>query len=85
MDVRAEVLADVGRRNAEAMGECLGERLGRVVIAALFAEIANKGEARVIQLMLRYAPAPPFDAGSPKSAGAATMPHARDCYTERAR
>ena len=83
--MRAEVLAEAGRRNAEAMGECLGERRGRVVIAALLAEIVNKEEARVIQLMVRYAPALPFDAGSPKSAGAATMPHARDCYTERAR
>ena len=81
MDVRAEVLAEAGRRDAEAMGEGLGERRGRVVIAALVAETVNREEARVTQLVVKYAPAPPFDAGSPKSAGAATMPHARDCYT----
>jgi len=52
---------------------------------ALVAEIAGEEEARIIQLMLEYAPAPPFDAGSPDTAGAATVQHVRDRYAERAR
>ena len=84
MDVHAEVLAEAGRRDAEARGKCLGERRGRSVAAALIAEIAKKEEARVIQLVLRYAPVPPCDAGSPDTAGAANAQHVRDRYTDRA-
>jgi cyclohexyl-isocyanide hydratase len=37
------------------------------------AEVCGEDAARAIQLMIEYAPAPPFDAGSPESAGEAIM------------
>ncbi|NNM77037.1 DJ-1/PfpI family protein [Sphingomonas sp. ID1715] len=40
---------------------------------ALAAEIAGDDHARFIQLSLEYDPAPPFDAGSPDKASAATI------------
>ncbi|MCI4664883.1 MAG: DJ-1/PfpI family protein [Neomegalonema sp.] len=35
----------------------------------LVAELAGEEDARMIQLMVEYDPAPPFDSGSPKKAG----------------
>ena len=37
------------------------------------AELAGEEEAQAIQLQLEYAPAPPFDAGSPDTAPAAVV------------
>jgi cyclohexyl-isocyanide hydratase len=61
---------------------------------ALAAEIAGQQEARRIQLQIEYNPAPPFEAGSPETADAATiaeverrsaaMKKARHAATERA-
>ncbi|WP_232629792.1 DJ-1/PfpI family protein [Methylobacterium sp. Leaf118] len=43
----------------------------------LAAELADEGTARAIQLQHEYAPAPPFDAGRPETADAATLAAAR--------
>ena len=40
---------------------------------SLAAEIAGPEVAQAIQLSIEYAPAPPFDAGSPESAPAAIL------------
>lgn len=40
---------------------------------ALMAEIAGEDAAKAAQLMVEYAPAPPFDAGSPEAAGEKTV------------
>jgi cyclohexyl-isocyanide hydratase len=47
------------------------EPLGAVLTIA--AELAGEEEAQAIQLQLEYAPAPPFDAGSPDTAPAAVV------------
>lgn len=45
---------------------------------ALAAELAGREAAEAIQLNLEYAPAPPFDAGTPETAPAAVLAIARD-------
>jgi cyclohexyl-isocyanide hydratase len=40
---------------------------------ALIAEVAGREVAEAIELSLEYAPAPPFNAGSPETAPAATV------------
>ena len=49
----------------------------------MVAEIAGPDVAQAIQLQIEYAPAPPFDAGTPESAPPAVLaggqsPHGRD-------
>lgn len=44
----------------------------------LAAELASPDEARKIQLLLEYAPAPPFDAGSPRTAPPAVVAALRE-------
>lgn len=51
---------------------------------ALVAELAGEEEAKTIALMLEYAPAPPFDAGSPEAAGPAIVARVRERYAARA-
>lgn len=46
----------------------------------LVAEIAGPETAQAIQLGIEYAPAPPFDAGSPETAPAMILTRARDRY-----
>ena len=45
---------------------------------ALVAEIAGPEVAQAIQLQIEYAPAPPFDAGTPESAPPAILARVRD-------
>jgi len=56
-----------------AGGVTSGIDFGLTLVAELFGEEA----ARVAQLALEYAPAPPFDAGTPATAGAATIAAAK--------
>jgi transcriptional regulator GlxA family with amidase domain len=49
---------------------------------ALVAEIAGRDTAETIQLGIEYAPAPPFDAGSPESAPPAILARLRDRMAE---
>jgi cyclohexyl-isocyanide hydratase len=49
------------------------------------AEVAGEEAARAIQLFIEYAPAPPFDSGSPESADAALVARIRDGAAERQR
>ena len=44
----------------------------------LAAELADEATARAIQLHLEYAPAPPFEAGRPETAGPETLAAARE-------
>lgn len=44
----------------------------------LAAELADEATARAIQLHQEYAPAPPFDAGRPETAGSETLAAARE-------
>jgi transcriptional regulator GlxA family with amidase domain len=45
---------------------------------SLVAEIAGPEAAQAIQLQIEYAPAPPFDAGSPETAPAAILGQVRE-------
>jgi cyclohexyl-isocyanide hydratase len=45
---------------------------------SLVAELAGPETAQAIQLQIEYAPAPPFDAGSPETAPAAILAQVRD-------
>ncbi|HTV87704.1 MAG TPA: DJ-1/PfpI family protein [Stellaceae bacterium] len=47
---------------------------------ALVAEIAGAETAQTVQLQLEYAPAPPFDAGTPESAPPAVLARADERY-----
>ena len=49
----------------------------------LMGEIAGEDYARAIQLGLEYDPAPPFAAGAPEKAGAATLEAVQDRYAPR--
>jgi cyclohexyl-isocyanide hydratase len=50
---------------------------------ALAAELAGEEVARTIQLALEYGPQPPFDAGSPDTAGPALVEHLRALQAPR--
>jgi transcriptional regulator GlxA family with amidase domain len=45
---------------------------------SLVAEIAGTEVAQAIQLQIEYAPAPPFEAGSPETAPPAILAHVRE-------
>jgi cyclohexyl-isocyanide hydratase len=44
----------------------------------LVAELRGAEVAQAVQLYLEYAPAPPFDAGTPRTAPASVVAHARE-------
>ncbi len=46
----------------------------------LAAEIAGEDTAQLIQLAMEYAPAPPFDAGRPETAGPELVARVREAY-----
>lgn len=54
-----------------------GVTAGIDVALTLVAEIAGRSAAEAIQLGLEYAPAPPFDAGSPATAPPAILERVR--------
>jgi len=64
--VAERVVRDVNRLTGA--GVTAGLDFGLTLVAAL----AGEEHARKVQLLAEYDPAPPFDAGSPASAGAAT-------------
>lgn len=45
---------------------------------ALIAELTSQTEAETVQLGIEYAPAPPFDAGTPETASSAVLAAARE-------
>lgn len=49
---------------------------------ALAAELYGEARAQLVQLQLEYAPAPPFNAGSPSTAPAAVLAEARQLVAE---
>lgn len=57
-----------------AGGVTSGIDFGLTVVA----ELMGRAEAETIQLALEYAPEPPFDAGSPRTASPAVLASARD-------
>jgi len=79
-----ELLAESGVRVESARvvrdGNCFtggGVTAGIDFALAVVAEIAGAEVAQGIQLMIEYAPAPPFDAGSPETAPAAVLEQTR--------
>ena len=50
-----------------------GVTAGMDFALALIGEIAGRGTAEAVQLQLEYAPAPPYDAGSPSTAPEAVV------------
>jgi cyclohexyl-isocyanide hydratase len=50
---------------------------------ALAAELAGEETAKLLQLNFEYDPQPPFDCGSPQSAGAERVARSRALYAER--
>jgi transcriptional regulator GlxA family with amidase domain len=79
-----ELLAEGGVRVDSARvvrdGNCFtggGVTAGIDFALAVVAEIAGTEVAQSIQLMIEYAPAPPFDAGSPETAPAAVLDSTR--------
>ncbi|SEQ66458.1 cyclohexyl-isocyanide hydratase [Faunimonas pinastri] len=52
---------------------------------AVVAELTDRAQAEAIQLGIEYAPAPPFDAGSPETAPAGVLEQVRASYAETIR
>jgi len=59
-----------------------GVTAGIDIALAIVADIAGEEVAKMIQLMIEYAPAPPFNAGSPESAPPETVKAVKERFAE---
>jgi cyclohexyl-isocyanide hydratase len=57
-----------------------GVTAGIDIALSIVADLAGEGVAKMIQLMIEYAPAPPFDAGRPETAPPETVKAVKDRF-----